>query len=452
MTDSHFLPFLLGFFLLLPSSLPAGIEAGASVIDITPDTSLGMAGFSARKDPSKGVLDPLYVRALVLRQEGRSIGFVVYDLIGTLGRKLNSRLAEEVKEEIGLDDVLFIATHSHSGPALQRPEEMATLPAYERELYDKTRRALEEAWEDLEEVRVGAGSGSADLNYNRIKKLPDGSAQMVWENPEKAPLGPTEQDVYVVQFENLKGKTKILLVNYACHPVILGSDNLFYSPDYPGAMCRDVEVTHPDGPRCIFINGACGDMNPYFADENEKPAERVREVGGELAREVLRVAGTIVTKGDSSPSGVTWKRISYPARGRWDLSEVRSESEEGSQRAVERLSRKMRRLVLPVSVVLFTPEIGLVGLPGEFFSSYQRMLRSRSPVKHLLVAGYTDGAFGYFPDIEAAALGGYGANDTATYVAVGTGEHLVVEALVSLRELAGELRSVPSSSRTGYQK
>jgi hypothetical protein len=190
-------------------------------------------------------------------------------------------------------------------------------------------------------------------------------------------------------------------------------------------------------------------MNPYFADENDKPAERVREVGGALAKEVLRVAGSIQTKEDGSSKSVTWKRSSYLARGRWDLERLRSNS---AQRTVDRLSQKTSDLRIPISVVLLTPEIGFVGLPGEFFSSFQRTLRSQSPIKHLFVGGYTEGAFGYFPDIKAAAIGGYGANDTATYFAVGTGEHVVIETLVSLNELMGELRPVPSSSNTGYRK
>ena len=432
--------------------LHAGIEAGAAAVNITPEMSLRMAGYSARKEPSKGVMDPLFARAMVFRKAERSIGFVVYDLIGTLGKELNEKLAAEVKEKIGLDEVLFIATHSHSGPALRASEPVTSLPAYEQELYAKTKQVLQEAWDDLEQVRLGAAFGSANLNYNRIKELPDGKAQMIWENPQKRPLGPVDQTVYVVRFDDLEGRTKLLLVNYACHPVILGSDNLLYSADYPGAMCQNVENSYPDRTCCVFINGACGDMNPYFADENDKPEERVREVGRELADEVIRVAGEIVPKEDASSLGVTWRRLSVSAKGRWDLAELNSRAkEEDARKTVERLEHRMSDLRLPVSVVLITPEIGFVGLPGEFFSAFQRMLRNHSPLEHLLVAGYTDGAFGYFPDIAAAALGGYGANDTATYVAVGTGEHVVIEALVSLNELIGDLRAVPSSSDTGYQ-
>ncbi len=451
-TPSLALLFLILYLSFAPCSLQAGIEVGTAAVEITPDTSLQMAGYAARKESSRGVLDPLFVRAMILRKDERSVGFVVYDLIDTLGKKINQELTDRIKEKIGLDEVFLIATHTHSGPALRGAENIASLPAFERGLCSKTERVLQEAWESLELVRLGVGRGSVDLNYNRIKELPDGRVKMIWENPKKEPLGPTAGDVYVLKVDNLKGQTKLVLVNYACHPVILGSDNLFYSPDYPGAMCRVLENSHPDRPRCIFINGACGDMNPYFADENDRPAERVQEVGAELAKEVLRVTETIVTEEDTSALSVNWKRSSYRAEGRWNLAAMSSAvGDDNARKSFERLSHKMSDLDLPVSVLIITPEIGFVGLPGEFFSSFQRMLREASPLKHLLVAGYSDGDFGYFPGLNAAVLGGYGANDTATYVRPGAGEHLVIEALVRLNELIGNLRALPSSSDSGYR-
>ncbi len=422
--------FSMIFLFLMQGGLTAGIEAGAAAVEITPPAGLKMAGYSARKELSKGVMDPLFVRSLVLRSGRRSIGFVVYDLINIFNRSINEELTAEIRATTGIDEVIFIAIHTHAGPVLKNAEKIDSLPEYAREICDRTVLAMNEAWESLEPVRLGVGYGTVDLNYNRIKELPDGRVKMIWENPDKEPLGPVEQTVCVVKMDNLKGQTRVLLVNYACHPVILGSDNLLYSPDYPGAMRREVQDSHPDKPLCIFINGACGDLNPYFADENDRPAERVREVGRELAREVIEVAGSIVTEQDTSAINISWKKDYIPARVRWDLEQS---------------------LDVPLSLVLITPEIGFVGLPGEFFSSFQGMLREKSPLKHLIVAGYTNGNFKYFPTIQAAVLGGYGANDRATLVRPGTGEHMVIEALVGLNELLGRLRTVPSSGGAGYQ-
>ena len=42
-------------------------QAGVATIDITPESSLWMAGFAARKQPSQGVAMPLHAKALALK-------------------------------------------------------------------------------------------------------------------------------------------------------------------------------------------------------------------------------------------------------------------------------------------------------------------------------------------------------------------------------------------------
>ena len=130
-------------------------------------------------------------RGICLDLQKPSAREVVYDLIKTLGKAVNQSLINEIKEKTGLDEVLFVATHTHAAPDLYIAEDVGSLPNYERQVYARTIVALQEAWNDLEPVRLGVGRGSADLNYNRIKKLPDNRVQMIWENPEKKPLGRT---------------------------------------------------------------------------------------------------------------------------------------------------------------------------------------------------------------------------------------------------------------------
>lgn len=67
--------------------------------------------------------------------------------------------------------------------------------------------------------------------------------------------------------------TSVILVNYACHPVVIGVDNLRYSADYPGVMTQVVEKTFGGGPLCFFLQGAPGDINPLYA---VTPSSRTR--------------------------------------------------------------------------------------------------------------------------------------------------------------------------------
>ena len=457
MKKAETLLILAGLTLLAARSAPA-VEAGAACLDITPRTGLQMIGFSSRV--AQSVLDSLHVRALVFRDGEHSVGFVVYDLLFPFNDKINTEMRRIIRERTGLAEVVFSATHTHSGPWISYaggPDAAAGLDElkdYERMICDRTLEALEKAYNSLQPVRLGTGLGEVDLNYNRIRQEPDGRVEMIWANHEKIPLGPAASSVAVIRIDDLQGKTLALLVNYACHPVIHGrpNENLMYSADFPGALCAEVASRLPDHPQCIFINGACGDMNPYYAHSVENPKPRIAEVGHKLADEVLRVAGEIETRPCEAERPLRFQVRHFATTGRWD--KVKGEEGEAANAGKgrrESAAGMLDTLELPLDLALLTPEIGFVGLPGEFFSAFQQELRGRAPVKFLIVAGYTDGSFGYFPTIPAAVTGGYGANDEATYTRPGTGEHLMIEALVGLHELLGELRPAPADPSKGYR-
>jgi hypothetical protein len=93
-------------------------------------------------------------------------------------------------------------------------------------------------------------------------------------------------------------------------------------------------------------------------------------------------------------------------------------------------------------IVLLGEEIAWVGFPGEFFDDFQIALRNRSPIPHTFFLGYCNDVFSYFPTIQAASEGGYGAS-YSTYVEVGAGERLVDNAIIRLHKMTGNLKSVP---------
>jgi neutral ceramidase len=58
-------------------------------------------------------------------------------------------------------------------------------------------------------------------------------------------------------------------------------------------------------------------------------------------------------------------------------------------------------------------------------------LKERSRVK-TIVQGYCNGHHMYFPTIEAAFEGGYGADDTVSWVPLGAGEEMMDRALINI--------------------
>ena len=90
-------------------------------------------------------------------------------------------------------------------------------------------------------------------------------------------------------------------------------------------------------------------------------------------------------------------------------------------------------------MALLNGNVALVGVSGEVFCSHAIRLRKRARVKQLFFFGYCNGYHQYFPTIEAAAEGGYGADALVSPAEVGAGEQLMNQALIWIYELSGRL-------------
>lgn len=58
------------------------LKVGASQLDITPEPGVELSGFAARIQPSIGVLDPLFAKALYLGDGGERVLWIHCDLVG----------------------------------------------------------------------------------------------------------------------------------------------------------------------------------------------------------------------------------------------------------------------------------------------------------------------------------------------------------------------------------
>ena len=95
-------------------------------------------------------------------------------------------------------------------------------------------------------------------------------------------------------------------------------------------------------------------------------------------------------------------------------------------------------LTAELNTVLLNGELALVGGSGEFFCNHANRLRARSYVKHTLFFGYCNGHGMYFPTIEAASEGGYGADPGISLVELGGPERMMDKALLNIYVLQGK--------------
>ncbi|MEX2016659.1 MAG: hypothetical protein WD873_08445, partial [Candidatus Hydrogenedentales bacterium] len=210
-------------------------------------------------------------------------------------------------------------------------------------------------------------------------------------------------------------ETIATLINYQTHPVVLGPENLAISADYPGYMMNKVEAEL--GGQAMFLQGAAGDINPFW--DKTPPEEggfaEAEKMGLAVAAEAARTAKAIDEYADDPDIKVHTELIT--------LAERRDRA------------REARDIQAEVNSVLIGDDIALATFPGEFFVEHGLSLKERSRFPHTFFIGYTNDALAYFPTIQATTEGGYGA-ESATRVEVGAGEYLVNRALINLYYLA----------------
>lgn len=91
-----------------------------------------------------------------------------------------------------------------------------------------------------------------------------------------------------------------------------------------------------------------------------------------------------------------------------------------------------------LTTVLVNGSLALVGGSGEFFCDHAIRLKQRSRAAETFFFGYCNGHNMYFPTIEGAAQGGYGADPTVSWVNLGAGEEMMNRALINIYTMMGK--------------
>ncbi len=438
--------FLASQAAVLPAGAAAEFRAAAAKTDITPADLVPMWGYADRSGPATGTHDPLYARILLLDDGLTRLAWVTLDLGRPFGVASMDLVRDRVRKSAGITHVCFSASHTHSGPVIDEFY-TAKRPAWETAALDKIAAAIESAATKLAPALIGTGAGSVFIGHNRRFVQPDGKVKMLWRNATKTPTHPLDPRVGVIRVDSRSGQTLAVVDNYACHPVVFGPDNRRYSADYPGAAAELVEKSFGADCVCLFLQGAPGDINPYFDKMKlEEGAEMLmRETGRQLGTEVLRVAKSVVPTAPMTPE----IQVSLETRRFRPRYEPAKLLEQLRARGVgqEFLDRYRVHLTTPmdcvVTTVLINREIAIMGMPGEPFVEFGLNFRDRAPSATSFFSGYCNGFHGYFPTIRAAVEGGYGAEGITARVEVGAGEAMVDMAVIRLLQMRGLLKTEP---------
>jgi neutral ceramidase len=351
------------------------------------------------------VHDPIYVRALVVDNGANTAAIVATDLVefgNTL--PLRERIARELA--IPADHIIITASHDHNAPrggpitpgtssAVGRP---SSTPAYTQQVDDSILEALRRAKASLQPARMGIGTGRADINVNRISYTQKGWGMGV--NPE----GPSDKTVWVVKFENLSGEPIALLMNYAVHSVVAGSDNALITGDLAGAAERFVERQFQDKVVALWTMGPAGDQNSKYnrsdmslgkdADraKNKESAYEAMDVQGQIVGvEVVLVANRIERMTPVARIEAAERIVSCPTKppsaGRGSTNQPQQFKQPPPVAAMD-----LRLILLQIN------QIAITGVSGEVLTNIYYHLKQESPFTNTIMVTMANDRLGYIAD------------------------------------------------------
>lgn len=382
----------------------AELRFGAAVGDITPAPGCRLGGYWQRLRGADGVADPLAAKALVWGDGQGQAALVCLDLIA-LEPTTVQQLRHEIEAQTGIEaaQVMVCCSHTHAGPLSLPMRGMGPVDqAYLRRAVDSAAAVVSRAQADLRPGRLYYARPSLGLGRNRR-----GSGVAV----------PYAHAVFV---ESGDGPLATLF-SYSCHPVHLGPADYMLSADFPGAAAAALE--NALGVPALFVNGACGDVNPPQAHGGIAAAQAL---GERLAQTVLqsRDTASALDAGGVGSARVKVLLPMQPPPSRWELTASRAVL--GAKAALKRLAGAPAPWLVgqrqwaadaaqdrgtagqPFEIqALRVGGLCLLGMEGELFARYQLDLEKAAPLEATLLCGYANGCIGYVPTADEYRRGGY---------------------------------------------
>lgn len=391
------------------------LKAGIAKTDVTPSESLWLGGYNLRETTSEGVSGPIFIRALIFEGGNERIAFVACDAVMLPD---NDEMRRSVGKATGINpDRIFLQNvHNHSSPIIGGKNADSE---YSHTYTDRITETVKAALEDLEPVMVGAGTGCSFIAMNRRKMIEEevsapttfdenhhsqnsgkyktDKPKLIRELPGVFRLGPNadgpiDESVGVIRIDTLEGKPKAVLVNYACHGTSLGGRNQKIDPEWNGHMLLHLEEKIP-GLQGIFLNGACGDINPRVSGGmygyKDDPL-KTRELGREIAREVLRVYENIEPVNlEDATINICKEDIYCP------------------KRYIALFDDPFETCIKVPTWGIRIKDFTFVTFPGELFHRIGKAVKASCHNRFSFLVGYTNGSVGYLPTQDAYCEGGY---------------------------------------------
>ena len=421
-------------------------QVGFSQVNVTPRMGIFIDGYFNPRY-ADGLLDDLELTTLALSCGNTKILLLSIDHLG-LDEATCSSFRKQISDVTGIstDTIWISSTHTHTGPRLSFYSTDPLEQEYFQFLVGRMVDAAQFALADLKPARMGYGIGHApNVAFVRRFRMKDGSVRTNpgVDNPDILhPIGDVDERVNVLRFDREGGDT-LVLVNFGDHPDVVGGTKI--SADWPGFLRKTVEKTL-DNTKCIFFNGAQGDvnhvnvhprggyLNDMFMDFDDvaRGYNHARYIGRVVAGGVLQAYDKVKYVDVSSirslqrtmhiPSNMPVPKDLPEAHRINDLHNAGKDSELPYKgmlltTVVAEAARMVRLETGPAFfdmdlIGIAIGPVAMIGIPGEPFNGIGLGLKEAQGWDLVLPCCLTNGSQGYFPMQDAYDEGGYEARSS----------------------------------------
>jgi hypothetical protein len=447
------------------------MRVGIAEIDISPKAGINVgpnSNLSARY-----ILDPLKAKALVLEDGENKLCLITADLI-VISKVFSAKIRRTASKKFGFSEeaIMTHALQIHSAPSLGNfvlsddfslPQEYSWLRGgeekYNSYAFCKIIEVIEKANSNLEEIKVGVGSGvEGRVAFNRRMVMRDGLVAMPWfgvsiDGRSRFLEGPIDPELGVICFRTDSLHFKSILLNYTCHPVNLHPEFRFQkvvSADWPGALSREIRSIFGNSCIPIVTNGTCGNVNPWDPYDENFTVDHDR-MGSMLAKTTQKVVESLDYVDnpilDYKSKNIKIKFMKYSAEeiekagrflNKYPVPDMSKADKWGTPldwvSAATLIDRYKKSQIIPEDnyeiQVFKLGEAAFVGLPGEPFVEVGLEIKLRSPTYPTYVIHNTRFG-GYIPTRNAFKHGGYEVSKRVRFM-VPEASEIIVDAAVDL--------------------
>ncbi len=218
-------------------------RVAAGSVDITPPLGTYMAGYgSDRKSTSHA--DVIYIKAALIEAAADLLVVLTIDCIG-LTRPDILDIQTAIVERLPRARVVVSSTHTHAGPDV--------VGIWGPSFWRSGRN------EDYIDLLVAQAVALVESTATQLQparsRVVSRELPLAWvENVSEPEL--LDRRLAVMQFIAANGDSLLTLVNYACHPTVLGPENTEISSDYVAGLYQ--KLTASLGGEHLFLQGAIG--------------------------------------------------------------------------------------------------------------------------------------------------------------------------------------------------